>query len=98
MTTYYRELANAIIVQAVDDYKRCQKKLRKKPENQEALMELRQIEKFFYSEWYKFLTDIEPERLIRRLEEDNEQEPGTRKHKKSSNKKGTAKGKAGRID
>lgn len=52
----YEELANAIILQAVKDY-RLHRDKRK----------LAEIEQFFRSEWFYFLTDIDPEMLISRL-------------------------------
>lgn len=66
----YLNLANAIIIQAVDDYRRCLKKLNKKPYHQNALKEKHEIERFFRSEWYSCLTDVNPEKLIKNLNDE----------------------------
>ena len=52
----YEELANAIVLQAVKDYRLT---------DDEA--ELAEIERFFRSDWFGVLTDVDPEYLIRRL-------------------------------
>ena len=54
--TPYEELANAIILQAVKDY-------RLHDEKQEIVS----IERFFRSEWFGVLTNINPEILIAKL-------------------------------
>ena len=48
----YEKLANAIILQAVSDYRAALKKVKKNPKNRDAKDEALQIEKFFRSEWY----------------------------------------------
>lgn len=58
----YEKLANAIILQAVSDY-RAAKKARNKREQAEVL-------RFFHSQWFGVLTEIDPEYLIRRLDEE----------------------------
>lgn len=69
----YSELANAIIIQAADDYlkARCNKKLKIPPKKNEASHEYRMQEckRFFRSEWFGSLTQINPETLIRSLNE-----------------------------
>ena len=52
----YENLANAIVLQAVKDYRLT---------DDEA--ELAEIERFFRSDWFGVLTDVDPEYLIRRL-------------------------------
>jgi hypothetical protein len=54
--TPYEELANAIVLQAVKDY-------RLHDDEQELIS----IERFFRSEWFGVLTNIEPETLITKL-------------------------------
>ncbi len=67
MNTPYENLANAIILQAVKDYRNDLKRLAKHPFNSAALAEKREIERFFHSVWFAVLTSIDPELLIRRL-------------------------------
>lgn len=63
----YEKLANAIVLQAVSDYRAALKKVKKNPKNRDAIDEALQIEKFFRSEWYQTLTSLDGEYLIERL-------------------------------
>ena len=63
MTDPYENLANAIVLQAVKDYRDALKRLKKKPGNQTA-------ERFFRSGWYKALTSVDGEYLIQKLREE----------------------------
>ena len=63
----YEALANAIVLQAVNDYRAALKKVKKNPNNRIALDEALQIERFFRSHWYQVLTSIDGEYLINRL-------------------------------
>ena len=66
----YENLANAVIAQAAEDYRRLLKQAKKNPANQEALNEALQIERFFRSGWYQRLTNVDGEFLIHKLQED----------------------------
>ena len=66
----YERLANAIILQAVTDYRTALKKIRKNPGNRDAIDEALRIERFFRSGWYSQLTSVDGEYLIRRLREE----------------------------
>ncbi len=57
----YRELADAIIIKAVDDYRK-HKKLRSS------------IARFFRSDWFKILTDIDGEDLLKKLKDEINQD------------------------
>ena len=57
----YEELANAIVLQAVKDYRLT---------DDEA--ELAEIERFFRSDWFGVLTDVDPEYLIRNLRKEKD--------------------------
>jgi len=52
----YEELANAIVLQAVKDYRL-----------HDDLKELARIERFFRSDWFSVLTNVDPEILITKL-------------------------------
>jgi hypothetical protein len=52
----YQELANAIVMQAVKDYRL--------HDNEQ---ELARIERFFRSDWFSVLTNVNPEILITKL-------------------------------
>jgi hypothetical protein len=55
----YENLANAIIMQAVKDYR-----------NTTSPSEINSIERFFRSELFSALTSVDPEFLIKRLREE----------------------------
>ena len=60
----YQNLANAIVLQAVKDYKAVLRRLMRNPRNQDAQREKKRLERFFFSQWYGVLTDLDPNRLI----------------------------------
>lgn len=64
----YENLANAVIAQAAEDYRRLLKRAKKNPAHREALDEALQIERFFRSSWYQRLTNVDGECLIHRLQ------------------------------
>ena len=63
----YENLANAIILTAVDDYRRALKKYSQNPDSKSAKAEVDSLERFFRSQWYSVLTSVEGEFLIRKL-------------------------------
>lgn len=65
--TGYQALGNAIIEQAVKDYRAALKILRRHPDSKAAMAEAMEIERFFHSGWYGVLTEIDPDYLIKRL-------------------------------
>lgn len=69
-TNPYTGLANAIILQAVKDYRDAIKKLLKGKMNREALAKRDEVLRFFRSQWFGELTEIDPEMLIRKLNEE----------------------------
>ena len=56
----YEELANAIILQAVKDYRLTDDE-----------RELQEIERFFRSGWFSVLSKVDPEFLIKELRKEN---------------------------
>jgi len=63
----YEELANAIVLQAVKEYREALGILRFSPKDKDASISKDEIERFFYSGWFGLLTNIDPEMLISRL-------------------------------
>lgn len=59
----YQNLANAIVAVAVDDYRLALQ------EDDDDL--IKSLEKFFYSEWYKLLTNLNPKVLLELLRKEN---------------------------
>ena len=66
----YKELANAIIVQAVKDYREALRLLNMNPNDKSAQHDKRSIERFFRSEWFSILTDLNGELLMKKLKEE----------------------------
>ncbi len=67
MNEKYEDLANAIVLTAVKDYRAALRKLNKHPRNQAALNTKEEVEHFFRSDWYKLLTSLDPDMLIKQL-------------------------------
>lgn len=65
--TKYENLANAIILQAVKDYRVALKCLKVNPRNKTAIADKDEIERFFRSDWFSVLTSVDGEMLIRSL-------------------------------
>ena len=66
----YERLANAIILQAVTDYRAALKRIKRKPEDRETIDEAMRFESFFRSGWYSQLTTVDGEYLIQRLQDE----------------------------
>ena len=63
----YEALGNAIILQAVKDYRVALKRIKHNPKNRIAIDEALTIEKFFRGPLYSVLTSVDPEFLISKL-------------------------------
>lgn len=63
----YEELANAIILQAVRDYRSALKSIKKYGKNKDAENTKCECESFFRSGWYRTLTQVDGEMLISAL-------------------------------
>ena len=70
MIRAYKNLALHICLQAVKDYRMARKKLKKRPENKDAQLMIEDCEAFFRSAWFQFLTDVDGENILRRLQEE----------------------------
>ena len=70
MDTGWNKLADAIILQAVSDYRKALRILRRMPNRQLAAQFVIETEEFFLSDWFSQLTEIDPHRLIQRLREE----------------------------
>jgi len=68
LTDKYQELANAIVLAAVQDYRIALKKLNKNPQNPTALYTKKEVERFFRSDYYKILTSLDPDMLIEKIQ------------------------------
>ena len=68
MYTGYERLANGIILQAVDDYRKTRKELKLNIHNHEAMIILKDCERFFRSEWFGVLTALDGKDLLSKFE------------------------------
>lgn len=68
MTEPYQDLANAIILMAVKDYRDTLKKLKKRPRYGPAHDIKNEVERFFRSDWYRELTSVDGNVLIKKLQ------------------------------
>ena len=63
----YRNLATAIILQAVKDFKPAYRRLKKHPNDRLAQDTVREITRFFCSEYFQMLTDLDGPALLHRI-------------------------------
>ncbi len=68
----YETLANAVIIQAVKDYRTAYRKYMKNPAANAAACEMKLLERFFLSEWFQMLTDADGGEILSKVRE-NEQ-------------------------
>ena len=66
----YERLAEQIIIRAAKDYRNDLKRLYKYPENPTALATKEEIEMFFYSQWFTVLTKVNPNVIIKGIQEE----------------------------
>ncbi|MBQ6215227.1 MAG: hypothetical protein IJJ67_07400 [Oscillospiraceae bacterium] len=66
----YTELSISIILQAVTDYRTLLKSRRKRYKRKDTEENIKDLEEFFRSDWFKTLTDLDGEMLIKRLKEE----------------------------
>lgn len=77
----YENLANEIIISAVKDYKRALIRQRRRAESERARRDVEELEKFFFSEWYEVLTNLDPSYVIRKMKETIDEKYGQSKRK-----------------
>lgn len=63
----YEKLAYAIVVQAAKDYMTNLRKKKRNPGSASAEHDIREIERFFRSDWYQVLASVDGEYLMGRL-------------------------------
>lgn len=70
MIENYKNLANAIVLAATEDYRKALRKLVHNPDSSSADHEKRSIERFFRCAYFGILTRLDPEMLIKRLNQE----------------------------
>lgn len=73
-TDPYENLANAIVLQAVKDWKENMSIVKKNPNNSSALYMIKQCENFFLGDWIKVLTKLDGRMILSKLKEQMENE------------------------
>lgn len=70
MSDPFENLANAIILQAVKDYRTAWKKLKRNLKNKDAKLMVEDCERFFCSDWFGQLTSVDGKMLLKKLQEE----------------------------
>jgi len=68
----YENLANAIILKAVKDYRKARRTLAKKPEDASASLAITRLIQFFHSEYFCVLSNLDPVALLERLDQEGD--------------------------
>lgn len=67
MTDPYQVLANAIVEQAARDYRTALKYHLTHPNNRKFEQVVKNLERFFHSDWFEMLTDSDSDYLLREM-------------------------------
>ena len=70
MTDAYENLANAIVLQAVKDWRKAVKTLKKRPRYETTKQMRDECERFFRSEWFEELTSVDGSVILRKLKQE----------------------------
>ena len=70
MTAPYENLANAIVLQAVKDWRSAVRTLKKRPRYDPAKQMKNECEDFFLSDWFEALTSVDGRMILRKLKEE----------------------------
>ncbi len=66
----WEDLANAIVLRAVEDYREARWLVRNYPDQYEARKTILEVEEFLVASWFEMLTNIDGELLLKRLKEE----------------------------
>lgn len=66
----YEDLANAIVLMAVSDYRSAIKRMRTHPEETSHQRRKKEVERFIRSDWFGVLTSLDPGLLLEKLKEE----------------------------
>ena len=69
----WSDLAEAIILKAVDDYRHTSRRLLAKPDDGRLTLRKAEIERFFLSSWFQVLTDLDGKQLLKKLQAEIQQ-------------------------
>ena len=63
----YQELARAVILQAVKDFRPAYRRLKRYPDDRQAQKTVREITRFFCSQYFEGLTDLDGPAMLHRI-------------------------------
>lgn len=63
----WQDLGNAIVMQAVKDYRKAVAILKRYPKHKGALEVKAEVEEFFHSDWYSTICKVDSGYLLKRL-------------------------------
>ena len=66
----YKALANAIIIQAAKDFKAAYRWMKRFPNDACVQDEVKEITKFFCSQWFEELSDVDGPSLLRKIKDE----------------------------
>ena len=67
MKDNWEALVNAIVLKAVDDYRKARRRVRRFPGQKGAQEMIREVERFFRSRWFMALTDTDGRMILEQL-------------------------------
>ncbi len=70
----YKELANAVILQAVEDYRKWTKEYSGSRDDRKLRKQIVELKEFFRSEWFSILTNLDGEQLLAKLKAELEEQ------------------------
>ena len=69
----WEALGNAVVLQAVKDYRQAYKRLKRHPNDHIAERDVKEIEGFFMSQHFNLFTELDGESLMYRLQDEMEE-------------------------
>ena len=70
MKDNWEALVNAIVLKAVDDYRKARRRVRRFPGQKGAQEMIREVERFFRSRWFQMLTDTDGRIILENLKKE----------------------------
>ena len=67
MKDNWEALVNAIVLKAVEDYRKARRRVRRFPGQKGAQERIREVERFFRSRWFLILTDTDGRMILEQL-------------------------------
>ena len=70
MKDNWEALVNAIVLRAVEDYRKARRRVHRFPGQKGAQEMIREVEKFFRSRWFLMLTDTDGRMILEHLKKE----------------------------